>query len=134
MPSLCDNYDVLLEFTNDTQDPATIQLLRDYGRSSSSVVLLNVSESVTLVLESGSSYRYAVKVRTRVVSITARAWRNVRCQLSNILSSSVSTPGDNSPPDNGVRVDGLFRDFRTSIWNVGWSANCIPSDLSTKAR
>lgn len=70
MPSLCDNYDVLLEFTNDTQDSVTIQLLRDYGRGSGTAVLLNASESVTLVLESGSSYRYAVKMRTRVVSIT----------------------------------------------------------------
>lgn len=70
MPSLCDNYDVLLEFTNDTQEPVTIQMLRDYGRGSGTAVLLTASESVTLVLESGSSYRYAVKMRTRVVSIT----------------------------------------------------------------
>ncbi|KAF9452695.1 hypothetical protein P691DRAFT_721507 [Macrolepiota fuliginosa MF-IS2] len=117
MPSLCDNYDVLLEFTNDTQESITIQLLRDYGRSSGSVVLLNASDSVTLVLESGSSYRYVVKMRTRVVSITARAWRNMQCRLSHVLSSSVSTPSENPPPDNGVRVDGLFRDFRTSVWN-----------------
>ncbi|KXN89951.1 hypothetical protein AN958_04955 [Leucoagaricus sp. SymC.cos] len=117
MPSICDNYDVLLEFTNDTQEAATIQLLRDYGRSSGSIVLLNASESVTLILESGSSYRYAIKVRTRVVSITARAWRNLRCQLSHILSSSVSTPTENPLSDSGVRVDGLFRDFRTSVWN-----------------
>ncbi|KAL9716167.1 hypothetical protein Ac2012v2_000612 [Leucoagaricus gongylophorus] len=117
MPSLCDNYDVLLELINDTQDPATIQLLHDYGRNSSSIVFLDVSESVTLTLESGLTYRYAVKVRTRVASITARTWCNIQCQISHILSNSVSTPGDSSLPDNGVRVDGLFRDFRTSIWN-----------------
>lgn len=137
MPSLCDNYDVLLELINDTQDPATIQLLHDYGRNSSSIVFLDVSESVTLTLESGLTYRYAVKVRTRVASITcasprltlspsslffplylsARTWCNIQCQISHILSNSVSTPGDSSLPDNGVRVDGLFRDLRTSIWN-----------------
>lgn len=70
MPSLCDSYDVLLEFTNDTPEAVTIQLLRDYGRGGGGVVLLNSSESVTLVLESGSAYRYAVKMCTRVVSIT----------------------------------------------------------------
>jgi hypothetical protein len=70
MPSLCDNYEVLLEFTNDTEEPVTIQLFRDYERSSGSIVVLNVSESLTLVLESGSSYRYAIKVHTRVVSVT----------------------------------------------------------------
>ena len=75
MPSLCDNYDVLLELINDTQDPATIQLLHDYGRNSSSIVFLDVSESVTLTLESGLTYRYAVKVRTRVASITCASPR-----------------------------------------------------------
>lgn len=135
MPSLCDSYDVLLEFTNDTTESVTIQLLRDYGRTSGSVVLLNASESVTLVLESGSSYRYAVKMRTRVVSITcvnscfgfqpvpfmpfisARTWRNMQCSLSHVLSSSIATPSESLPPDTGVRVDGLFRDFRTSVWS-----------------
>lgn len=66
-----DSYEVCLDFTNDTHDCATIQLLRDYGRSTSAIVLLHPGESVTLVLDAGSVYKYALKSRTKVA--------NVRC-------------------------------------------------------
>ena len=53
MPGRTEAFEVLLDFTNDTHDAATIQLLRDYGRSSSTVVLLHPGESITLVLDAG---------------------------------------------------------------------------------
>ncbi len=46
-------YEVLLDFTNDTHDCATVQLQRDYGRNTGAVVLLHPGESVTLVLDAG---------------------------------------------------------------------------------
>lgn len=71
MPSAFQPYEVLLDLTNDTHDSVTIQLLRTYGRNhSDAVVLLNPTESITLVLESGSIYQYAVKMRSKVASIT----------------------------------------------------------------
>ncbi|GLB36231.1 hypothetical protein LshimejAT787_0305190 [Lyophyllum shimeji] len=73
MPSLVQCYDVLLDFTNDTLDCVTVQLLHDYGRNTRSVVLLHPQESVTLVLDAGSVYRYAVKTRTKVTSVSARS-------------------------------------------------------------
>lgn len=53
MPGRTEAFEVLLDFTNDTHDAATVQLLRDYGRSTSTVVLLHPGESVTLVLDAG---------------------------------------------------------------------------------
>lgn len=70
MPSLVQSYDVVLQLINDMQDSVSIQLLRDYGRNTGGVVLLNPTETVTLILESGSPYRYAVKSRTRVANVT----------------------------------------------------------------
>jgi len=70
MPSHLQTYEVLLDFTNDTHDYVTVQLLRDYGRNTSAVVLLNPAESVTLVLDSGSIYRYAVKTHSKVANVT----------------------------------------------------------------
>ena len=55
MPGRTEAFEVLLDFTNDTHDAATIQLLRDYGRSSSAIVLLHPGESITLVLDAGAS-------------------------------------------------------------------------------
>ena len=63
------SYEVCLDFTNDTHDCATIQLLRDYGGSSSAIVLLHPGESVTLVLDAGSVYKYALKSRTKVANV-----------------------------------------------------------------
>ena len=87
MPARTEGYEVLLDFVNDTHDSATIQLLRDYGRNSAAIVLLQPGESVTLVLDAGmcvcgiccelivliglgSVYQYALKTRTKVVNVT----------------------------------------------------------------
>ncbi|KAH9950484.1 hypothetical protein B0H21DRAFT_536720 [Amylocystis lapponica] len=48
-------YEVLLDFTNDTHDCASVQLLRDYGRNTDAIVLLHPGESVTLILDAGKS-------------------------------------------------------------------------------
>lgn len=48
-------YEVLLDFTNDTHDCATVQLLCNYGRNSGAIVLLHPGESITLVLDAGQS-------------------------------------------------------------------------------
>ncbi|PPQ88606.1 hypothetical protein CVT25_010182 [Psilocybe cyanescens] len=118
MPAL-ENYDIFLDLTNDMHDPVSIQLLRDYDRQAGRVVLLYPAESLTLILESGSSYQYAVKSRTKVANVTARSWKDITCSISQLftgnsmdsLSSSVSSAA------SGVRVDRLWRDHRFSIWN-----------------
>lgn len=69
MPSL-QSYDILLDLTNDMQNPVSIQLLRDYGRTSSRIVVLQPTESLSLILESGTSYQYAVKLQAKVANVT----------------------------------------------------------------
>lgn len=54
MPARTEDYEVLLDFINDTHDCASVQLLRDYGRNSGAIVILRPGESVTLVLDAGS--------------------------------------------------------------------------------
>ncbi|KAJ3490566.1 hypothetical protein NLI96_g1368 [Meripilus lineatus] len=87
MPGLSEAYEVLLDFTNDTHDAATVQLLRDYGRGTNAIVLLHPGESITLVLDAGarftspnalwmiytspgSVYQYALKTRSKVANVT----------------------------------------------------------------
>lgn len=69
MPAPTQSYEVLLDFTNDTHDNVTIQLSKDYGRNYDAIVLLNPAESITLILDSGSIYRYAVKTRSNVADV-----------------------------------------------------------------
>ncbi|KAG9314432.1 hypothetical protein JVU11DRAFT_5229 [Chiua virens] len=112
------SYEVCLDFINDTHDCATIQLLRDYGRATSAIVLLHPGESVTLILDAGSVYKYALKSRTK--SPTARSWRDVRCDISQLFSGAPSrTSPRASPPPlcNGVTVDRVWRDYRFNVWN-----------------
>lgn len=70
MPSVAQSYEVILDFTNDTHDSATVQLLRDYGCRSNRTVLLNPGETVSLVLDAGDTYKYTLKTKTKVVNIT----------------------------------------------------------------
>ncbi|KAK7463665.1 hypothetical protein VKT23_005606 [Stygiomarasmius scandens] len=120
MPSHIQSYEILLDFSNDTDAAVTIQLCRDYGRNTNAVVLLHPSESVTLILDSGSVYRYAVKTGSgsvyKVANVVARSWRNIHCNISHLFSSANSSYRDSSLPVDGVVVDKLWRDYRI-IWS-----------------
>lgn len=73
MPGLVQSYDVLLDFTNDTHDFTSLQLLRDYNNrngSTAGAVLIPPGETVTLVLDAGSVYKYVLKTCTKVASVT----------------------------------------------------------------
>ncbi|KAH9837122.1 uncharacterized protein C8Q71DRAFT_586440 [Rhodofomes roseus] len=114
-------YEVLLDFTNDTHDCATVQLLRNYGRNSGAIVLLHPGESITLVLDAGSVYQYALKTRSKVANVTARTWRDVNCAVSQLFPSrshTISqTSSDPRRPVHGITVDRLWRDMRFCMWN-----------------
>ena len=70
MPSIAQNYEVVLDFTNDTLDSATVQLLRDYGCHSNRIVMLNPGETVSLILDAGDTYKYTLKTKSKVVNVT----------------------------------------------------------------
>jgi len=73
MPGLIQSYDVLLDFTNDTHDFTSLQLLRDYNTrngSTAGAVLIPPGETVTLVLDAGSVYKYVLKTCAKVASVT----------------------------------------------------------------
>jgi len=118
MPGRTEAFEVLLDFTNDTHDAATVQLLRDYGRSSSTIVLLHPGESITLVLDAGVIYQYALKTRSKVANVTARTWRNVNCPVSQLFPGGwPSSSSDPWRPMNGITVERLWRDMRFCMWN-----------------
>ncbi|KAG2366619.1 hypothetical protein BDR07DRAFT_1274044 [Suillus spraguei] len=121
MPAITQPYEVLLDFTNDTHDCATIQLLRDYDRNTSAVVLLHPGESLTLVLEAGSIYKYALKSHSKVANVSARSWRDIQCEISHLFAASppswASLRGSTGSPASGVTVDRVWRDYRFNVWN-----------------
>lgn len=68
MPSAVYTYQVLLDFNNDTRDCVSLQV--NYGRSySQAVLVLKPGESISLVLDSGTVYKYAVKTRSIVADV-----------------------------------------------------------------
>lgn len=69
MPSAVRDFEVLLDFTNDTQECVTIQPFSDYQRSTGAIVMLNPAESILLILSSGLVYRYAVKTNSDVAAV-----------------------------------------------------------------
>ncbi|KAI0319380.1 hypothetical protein OF83DRAFT_1055068 [Amylostereum chailletii] len=120
MPAIPEQYEVLLKFNNDSLDCATVQLLRDYGRSTGAIVLLHPGELVTLVLDAGSTYRYVLKTRSKLASVSARSWRDVTCSVSQVFAGANSGPQAGIPgPVNGLTVDRIWRDYRftSTTWN-----------------
>jgi hypothetical protein len=142
MPGLTSNYEVLLDFKNDTADPATVQLQKDYGHNPGNAVLLHPGESVTLVLNAGASYRYCLKTHSNVANVTcvsipvvrpaqsvltdaspasARSWRDMQFDMSHVFPEGTSSwpPSWLSAPCSlvaGVTVDKLWRDVRFCMW------------------
>jgi hypothetical protein len=135
MPSHLQTYEVLLDFTNDSRDCATIQLLRDYGQATGAIVLLHPGESITLVLDAGAIYRYALKTHSKVANVTwvvlfwsstdsscpiasARTWRDIRCDVSQMFANLPSPSQRTGSLDvNGITVDRIWRDYRMCVWN-----------------
>ncbi|KAK2461851.1 hypothetical protein APHAL10511_006314 [Amanita phalloides] len=105
MPAILANYEVLLVFNNDTQSSVTVELQRTYGRNHESIQLVSPADSVTLVLDAGSVYRYSIKKGWNVVEVTAQAWRDVSCSISHLFS-------ENLPPRGGVTIDRVWQDYR----------------------
>ncbi|KAJ3987497.1 hypothetical protein F5890DRAFT_1551306 [Lentinula detonsa] len=111
MPALLHtNYEVLLDFNNDTSRPVSIQLSQDYGRNTNAIVLLLPSEAVSLILQPGSLYRYAVKINSgsvyKVADVSARSWRDIHCDISHLFSGgSTSRLSTSSASLDGVVVD-----------------------------
>jgi hypothetical protein len=68
MPSVT-SYQVLFDVINDSNEYATVQLLRDYRSPSAPVVLLPPRDSISLVLDAGAVYQYAVKMHSKVANI-----------------------------------------------------------------
>ncbi|KIY50601.1 hypothetical protein FISHEDRAFT_38855 [Fistulina hepatica ATCC 64428] len=116
MPAPVLSCDVLLDFTNDTHDNVTIQLLQDYGTRPAAIVMIRPAESLTLILESGCMYQYAVKRRAKVANVTARPWRDVRCDVSRLFSPEACNGAVRTSVLDGVVVEKLWRDYRFCIW------------------
>ena len=86
MPSISQSYEVILDFTNDTLDSATLQLLRDYGRPSNRIILLNPGETMSLVLAAGDTYKYTLKTKYKVVNVTSVIIFPKLVKISNTLT------------------------------------------------
>ncbi|KAI5836111.1 hypothetical protein K523DRAFT_346596 [Schizophyllum commune Tattone D] len=82
MPASTKTYDCLFEFTNDMAQPTILHLTR----CSTGGVELWEGESVTLILESGSTYYYTVKQGAKEARISVRSWQSFRCTASAIVS------------------------------------------------
>ncbi|KAJ3719835.1 hypothetical protein EV361DRAFT_880934 [Lentinula raphanica] len=139
MPALLNNYEVLLDFNNDTSRPVSIQLSQDYGRNTTAIVLLLPSETLSLILQPGSLYRYAVKINSgsayKVADVSARSWRDIRCDISHLFSGGIASRFDDSSTStrDGVVVDRLWRDYRIScFWDDHQVQHCRSSESARR--
>jgi len=119
MPSLSTAYEVLLEVTNDTTDPTTIEVLREgivwnFGP----VILLRPREGVSLILDAGSTYKYSFKdLSGRVANVKVRSWRDLNLGMGQVFPSNISTRLMSGTvtvhPVDGVTINYIHRDVRS---------------------
>ncbi|KZT05950.1 uncharacterized protein LAESUDRAFT_701420 [Laetiporus sulphureus 93-53] len=89
MPTSTVPYEVLLEFSNDTIEPVTLQVLRhDSGSRTGATIFLHSGESISLVLTAGLPYKYAAKLGGREAMLSVKVWQDSRCNLSDVASES----------------------------------------------
>ncbi|KAL1951630.1 hypothetical protein VTO73DRAFT_779 [Trametes versicolor] len=63
-------YEVLLEFSNDTPDAATMQVLRREDGQAGPVIFLHHGEDISLVLTAGVAYKYALRQPPREAELS----------------------------------------------------------------
>ncbi|KAK0478424.1 hypothetical protein IW261DRAFT_1483470 [Armillaria novae-zelandiae] len=95
MPTSTVPYEVLFDFTNDTDDLVTLQPMAqsDGVVSRGAILLMKEGDSVSLVLTAGCTYQYALKHRSKKAYISVRTWQDLPCSTSMIFSGTLpSTP------------------------------------------
>ncbi|KAJ7254016.1 hypothetical protein B0H12DRAFT_1115535 [Mycena haematopus] len=92
-------YEILFEFTNDTQD--VVHLTGPSGRS----VLVERGQDVVLVLTAGLTYQYTLKQlsQPRKAQLSVRAWDDIQCRATSVFAG---TCGATAWPGSGVTVTG----------------------------
>ncbi|KZV77478.1 hypothetical protein PENSPDRAFT_679037 [Peniophora sp. CONT] len=120
MPAIAADYEVILLFSNDTREPATVQLARDYhcgaAARHSAIVLLWPGDKVSLILAAGSTYRYVLKTGSKLASLSINRWRDATVTVADAFSGAGS-PGAPASISTGVTVDRVWRDGRMMLWD-----------------
>ncbi|KAF8898660.1 hypothetical protein BD779DRAFT_1485000 [Infundibulicybe gibba] len=106
MPTSTVPFEVLFEFTNNTADAATLQLTRgeDEVPTGGGMILLHSSESVSLVLNAGSTYKYALKQRGSKAYISVKAWQDTQCSVTDVLGGILDPESPPWTPIQGITV------------------------------
>jgi hypothetical protein len=119
MPAISADYEVFLLFTNDTREPATVQLARDYHCGTvrhNAVVLLWPGDQVSLILAAGSTYRYVLKTGSKLASLSVTRWRDTTVTVNQAFSGAGLSATSTSIA-TGVTVDHVWRDGRLMSWD-----------------
>ncbi|KAK7064147.1 hypothetical protein R3P38DRAFT_27208 [Favolaschia claudopus] len=92
-------YEILFEFTNDTQD--VVHLTGPSGRSAP----LERGQDIALVLTAGETYQYTLRQlsQPRKAQLSVRAWNDIHCRASSVFAG---TCGSAAWPGSGVTVTG----------------------------
>ncbi|KAJ8702699.1 hypothetical protein PTI98_001395 [Pleurotus ostreatus] len=107
MPTSTLPFEVLLEFSNNSTEPATLRLLRDLDGfpNEGARIFLHPEESISLVLNAGSVYRYTLKQNDNAAQITVRIWRDVQVSLKYVFEQRHARPVDEN--DTPQRIEGV---------------------------
>ncbi|TBU34538.1 hypothetical protein BD309DRAFT_347730 [Dichomitus squalens] len=94
MPASTETHDLTLTLHNDTTSFVTVQVLRDNGGQPGITIYMRAGEDLTLVVMSGTLYRYVVErhvsAHIRKVEMSVKIWYDTKCRISDIFSAPYS--------------------------------------------
>lgn len=153
MPTSTQPFEVLFDFTNDTADLATLQLTRQPTTStaangtsnghsplSSSVpaaagpmIRLVPKDSVSLVLDAGTTYHYLVRQNHRKAQISIRTWRDTKCNASDVLLGTDNYTGRPMSNGAGATADGGTRPSPWTPLSQNVTVVCLPATTTSSS-
>ncbi|PIL31594.1 hypothetical protein GSI_06296 [Ganoderma sinense ZZ0214-1] len=94
MPASTATHDLTLVLHNDTTHLVTVQVLRDNSALPGMTICMREGEDLTLMVMSGTLYRYAVErhvpVHIRKVEMSVKVWYDAKCRVSDIFDAPYS--------------------------------------------
>ncbi|PPQ88661.1 hypothetical protein CVT25_010237 [Psilocybe cyanescens] len=108
MPTCTLPFEILLDFVNDTVDSCTLRLTRgnEDNFSNNATILLQPQDSISLVLNAGSTYQYTLKQKNRKGHVSVRVWKDVRITATDVFVRKKYAPSPELPilPSQGITI------------------------------
>ncbi|KAF8807481.1 hypothetical protein BYT27DRAFT_7256078 [Phlegmacium glaucopus] len=104
MPTSTLPFEVSLEFVNDTAGPVILQLSRGDDELSGNSTILHPQETISLILNAGSTYHYILTQHILRMKISVRIWKDMHISATDVLVNKGVFHDNQSAESQGITI------------------------------